>query len=174
MSWYILRAATRREKRAEESLREAGFSTFLPCVTRWERLGRDRRAKVDRPLFDGYMFAVIPDGQFMQVEGCDGVHAVLRYTTTNGLRAPRSVPDEIISALMQAEAAGEFDRTRNEVVRLAIGARVRVTEGPFSGLLGQVKAARGRERLSVFLDAIHRGVPPKPVDIAEDKLEAVA
>lgn len=172
MSWYILRAATRRETVADEALREAGFITYLPTVTAWNRLGRDKEhTEVKRPFLPGYLFVQIPDGAFKAAEQADGVHGVVRYTSNSGERCPRDVSERVICTVKAILATGEFDQ--HPPSQTKIGSIVRITTGPLASLIGQVRSVKRNGRLMVLLDAIQKGAPVKPVEIAEDKLEEV-
>lgn len=168
MSWYVVRTATRQEPRALKSLQEAGFGAYLPQVTRWERLGRlKERSLKRRPLFPGYLFAVIPDGLFFAAEDLDGVHAVLRYTSASGEQRPRSVPDALVATLLQAEAAGEFDNTEPEDPgRPRVGATMRVKSGGWWGHLAQIVGMDGPQRVKVLL-ALFGRMHEVTLDIAQ-------
>lgn len=176
MTWYIVRSATRQENRAVGSLREAGFTTYLPEIIRWERRGHAKeRAMMHRPLFPGYLFVRIPAGNFWAAEAADGVSGLLRYTTTSGERAPREAAVEIVTGLQQIIASGEHDdATPLQEQPVNPGQRVRVTAGKYGGCLGQIKAARGHKRVQVLLDAVARGGWPWKVEIPMADLEAVA
>ena len=73
MTWYVLRSATRREKTAAQSLRELGFTVYLPCETRWVRHARTKTSQT-YPLFSGYLFAQITQDDIWKAQAADGVH----------------------------------------------------------------------------------------------------
>lgn len=173
MTWYVVRVATRRETRAAQSLREAGFEAYLPTVKAYNRLGRDKhRSLVHRPFLPGYLFAKIPAGAFRQVEDLDGVHAVVRFTTRCGERAPQPVSEALVAVVRAIVATGEFDAKPPPETKL--GVVVRFTAGPLAGLIGKVKAAKRSGRLMVLLNADQRGAPVRPVEASAGDLEAVA
>src|SRR5260370_25994796 len=54
--WYVLFVRSNQEKRVAHGLDERGIEHFLPCyqaVRQW----KDRRVKLEPPLFPGYVFA---------------------------------------------------------------------------------------------------------------------
>jgi transcription antitermination factor NusG len=174
MNWYLIRAATRQELRAVNSLREAGFAAYCPMTTRWERVGlRQLREKRQIALFPGYLFVPIGDGQFAAVESADGVSSVLRYTTTNGERSPRSVPHGLVVALRIAEEAGSFDKTRNPEAPegLKVGQRVKVLVGAWWGHIATIISLDAQGRVGVLHTIFGRDTPAS-YDLKQ--LEAVA
>ena len=47
---------SRHEQVVREQLEKKGFEAFLPTIARWSRW-KDRKKKIDWPLFPGYCFA---------------------------------------------------------------------------------------------------------------------
>jgi transcription antitermination factor NusG len=173
--WYLVRTATRQEKRAVASLEEAAFEVYCPVEVRWERIGvRKMREKRERAYFPGYLFCRIGDGQFAAVESVDAVHAIVRYTTSSGERAPLKVPEGVVALVAKQDEAGEFDATRQDRPEMEFGAEVHVKAGPFVGLIGKVNSMRGPDRVRVLLDAIQRGAPVVPIELKVADIELVA
>ncbi|HEV8316926.1 MAG TPA: transcription termination/antitermination NusG family protein, partial [Vicinamibacterales bacterium] len=54
--WFALWTRSRHEQVVREQLEQKGVEAFLPTVTRWSRW-KDRKKKIDWPLFPGYCFA---------------------------------------------------------------------------------------------------------------------
>src|SRR4029453_18363229 len=57
--WYALRTRSRHEKRVRDQLLQRNVDTFLPLCESW-RQWKDRKKKIDLPLFPGYCFARFP------------------------------------------------------------------------------------------------------------------
>ena len=55
-SWFALWTRSRHEQVVREQLDQKHIEAFLPTVTRWSRW-KDRKKKIDWPLFPGYCFA---------------------------------------------------------------------------------------------------------------------
>ena len=53
-------------------LREKNIEAFLPTITRWSRW-KDRKKRIDWPLFPGYCFVRIAREDTMPVRKCTGV-----------------------------------------------------------------------------------------------------
>ena len=54
--WYALWTRSRHEQVVREQLEQKHIEAFLPTVARWSRW-KDRKKKIDWPLFPGYCFA---------------------------------------------------------------------------------------------------------------------
>jgi len=174
MTWYIVRSATRREKRAEAALKEIGVYAYCPKITRWERIGRRQfRDKRQHALFPGYLFAQIPDGFFAAVEAADGVSGVLRAVGASGEYSPYTIRDNDVSALYQAEMAGEFDKTREaeDDGRPKPGEQMRVKSGGWWGHIATITSLDGPNRVKVLLSLFGRQFETAMEDV---QLERVA
>jgi transcription antitermination factor NusG len=150
--WYILQATAWQEPRAIASLTELEVQSYLPCETVKRKLCR-REVIVHRALFPGYLFARIPDHLFHAATHAEGVRAPVRFTSATGERVPRTVNAGMVEALRAAQAAGDFDQTK-EVPKppLVQGDRVRITEGAFEGRLGNLLKFKSGDRMKVMLD----------------------
>lgn len=147
--WYILRAATRQEKRACESLTELKIEHYMPMETVKRKLGRKEEPH-DRALFPGYLFAQISDAMFHVAINADGVHAPVRKTNAAGERVPCSIPSGLVDVLREAQANGDFDHTK--VPPMGVGDSVRITEGPFEGRVGEIIKMKSGERIKLLLE----------------------
>jgi transcription antitermination factor NusG len=169
LSWYVVRAATNRERKAVAGLEEVGFGAYLPCRTRWVRHARVK-AKVKRPLFVGYLFVGIDhERQNMRAAAeVDGVHAFVRL----GGVAPRAVNAGIVEAIWAAEVEGVFDETKPPTVpRIGKGALLRITGGPFYGFVVQALDVPNKDKIRVLLSVFGR---ESPMEVDVRKVELVA
>ena len=55
-AWYAIWTRSRHEQMVREQLERKGYEAFLPTIPRWSRW-KDRKKKIDWPLFPGYCFA---------------------------------------------------------------------------------------------------------------------
>src|SRR5437667_1572065 len=159
--WYAAYTCANHEKQVAAELLGRGVEHFLPLygsVRRW----KDRRVKLDLPLFPGYVFvrlALVERLRVVQIPSVD------RLVGFNGL--PTALPDtemEIIrSGLSQSLRAEPHPF-------LTIGRRVRMTGGPFAGLEGVLTRKKGNLRVVVSLKLIQRSVV---VDVDAADVEAL-
>ena len=69
-------------------LREKNIEAFLPTITRWSRW-KDRKKRIDWPLFPGYCFVRIAPQDALPVLKCTGVVEII---SNQGVLA--AVPDQ--------------------------------------------------------------------------------
>lgn len=150
--WHLFVAAARCEEKACESLTQMGVSTFVPMETVERKLNREIEP-YDRPLFPGYVFALVSEGQFADAKRANYIRAAVMRHLPSGDRAPRVVPPGLVEALRAAQADGRFDRTKREPERpLEAGDMVRITDGSaFDGLVGTILELRGEARVALLL-----------------------
>jgi len=137
-----------------EQLRERNIEHFLPLyetVRRW----KDRRVRLQLPLFLGYVFVRLALQHRLQVLQ---IPSVVRLVSFNGLPTP--LPDEELEALRDGLAQG-FRVEPHPY--LTIGRRVRIVHGAFCGLEGILFRKKGHLRVVLSLDLIQRSLM---VDIA--------
>ena len=58
--------------------RQKGIEAFLPTITRWSRW-KDRKKKIDWPLFPGYCFARFEPNQRLPILSCAGVVSIVSF-----------------------------------------------------------------------------------------------
>lgn len=147
--WYAAQTCSRHEKRVSERLSANGIEGFLPLYTT-QRRWADRKAKVELPLFQGYIFVRIPLSNRMRVLQLPGV---VRLVSSRGQAV--SIDDTEIRSLRQGLATGGIAEPHPF---LKIGERVRVVMGPFAGCSGVLLRKKDSLRVVVSLDIIMRSV----------------
>lgn len=151
-SWYAVWTRSRHEDVVKSQLEKKFLRVFLPKVCKWSKR-RDRRKRIEKPLFPGYLFVrtlLHPQTQ-LDIVNCHGVVDVLGYS--EGVATP--VPDEEIDSiriLISSEAKVELHP------HLQVGEMVRVMSGPFDGVVGRIVEFRGRRRLVVSVDILQKSV----------------
>lgn len=154
LDWYVARAATRQEKRAEESLIDAGFAVYLPRLVRYGRDKAGRRKRIVQPLIPGYLFVGLPgDGAVHAALDADGVHDLARNVHD---RSPAPVLFEDVRGLVERELEGEFDRTRRQKEPPTRGDAVTVDAGKFQGWPAQMVELIPKERVKLLMQMFGR------------------
>jgi len=163
--WYAVQTKPRCESQAVAWLRRrTRVPIYLPKLEATRRRG-GRKVRVVEPLFPSYLFVrmpLLPEHWY----GVKWTPGVKDFVTCGGVPVP--VPDEAI-ALLQA-------RDRHGVITLEpawpTGTVVRITAGPFMGLVGVLERPTTRaERVRVLLRFM-RTVAPVEVETVD--LEQVA
>ena len=88
--WFAIWTRSRHEHVVREQLERKQIEAFLPTVTRWSRW-KDRKKKVDWPLFPGYCFARFDHRERLPILKCTGVVNIISF---EGELAP--IPDHEI------------------------------------------------------------------------------
>lgn len=147
--WYAAYICANHEKRVAAQLAERSVEHFLPLyesVRRW----KDRRVKLEMPLFPGYVFVRLALRERLKVVQAPGV---VRLVGFNGM--PAALPEEEMEALRKGL---EHGLRAEPHPYLAVGRRVRVTKGPLAGLTGTLLRWKGNWRVVLTLDLIQRAV----------------
>ena len=159
--WFAAYTCGNHEKRVAEALTGKGVEHFLPLyesVRRWS----DRKMRLQRPLFPGYVFVRIASQERLSVQRVQGV---VRLVGFNGQLA--ALPDDEIEILRRALTA-QVSAAPHPF--LAAGARVRIVRGPLAGLCGVTVRRKGSTRVVLSIELIQRSVV---VDLDAADLEAI-
>jgi transcription antitermination factor NusG len=113
-------------------------------VRKW----KDRRVRLDLPLFPGYVFVRLGTQDRLRVLQTPGVAKLVGF---GGI--PAALPDEEIEALKKGLVRGLRAEPHSF---LSAGRRVRVKAGPLEGVEGIVVRKRNGLRLVISLDLIQR------------------
>jgi transcription antitermination factor NusG len=153
--WVAFYTLSRREKDLMRKLEAAEVPFYGPLVKRRLRSpgGRTRVSHV--PLFSGYVFARVDDGQRRSA------------LATNTVARWLPVPDEValIADLRAVKQLIESDRPLTPEARLEPGQLVRVRSGALRGLEGSVLKRHGRDRLVVAVRFLNQGVSMELEDV---------
>ncbi|HTH23631.1 MAG TPA: transcription termination/antitermination NusG family protein, partial [Vicinamibacterales bacterium] len=93
-SWYAIWTRSRHEKIVRDQLEKQGdVDVFLPTIGKWSRW-KDRKKKIDWPLFPGYVFARFVADERIGILKVDGVVQII---SNNGMLSP--IPEEEIESI---------------------------------------------------------------------------
>lgn len=178
-AWYCIRTATRQEHKVVEGLHDLAYEhrldlqAYLPCETRWNRLSKVKTIK-QVPMLPGYLFVQIDAEHLWRVDKIEHVYQILGWSTHRTTTEAAKLAS-FVTELRTAEAEGDFNKTgRNKHHpklrhKLSKGQRVRIVEGSFTGLIGQIVALKGTDRVRVLLSLFGREVP---IELAAKEAEA--
>jgi transcription antitermination factor NusG len=156
--WFAVWTRSRHEQVVREQLERKQIDAFLPTITRWSRW-KDRRKKIDWPLFPGYCFARFNPSDTLPVLKCTGVVSIV---CVEGRPAP--IPEyELDSIRVLVDSQFQYDPC--PLVRE--GMMVEVVHGPLKGVIGRlIRKDAQRAQLVLSVDLIGQGVSVK-VDAAD-------
>ena len=157
LRWYAAQTCANHEKRVGEQLEQRTVEAYLPLyesVRRW----KDRRVRLELPLFPGYVFVHLALRDRMRVLQTPSVVCLVSFGGQ-----PAALPDQEIETLRQ----GLTRELRAEPHKyLKAGQRVRVRSGPLCGLEGLLARKKNRTRFVISFEPIMRSVAVE-IDVAE-------
>ena len=146
--WYALWTHSHCEQLVQGQLDARGFEVFLPTIGVWSwRAGVKHRIR--RPLFPGYLFVRddLCGARYVELLKARGLVGVLGGQEGG----PGEIPDIEIDAI---RALVHSELPASPYPYLQTGQRVRITEGPLTGVEGILvdrRAGKGLLVLSVHL-----------------------
>lgn len=129
LNWYVLYTTSRAEKKVAQRLEEKGLEVFLPMIEEL-RQWSDRKKKVQKALFNGYLFVKTTKADLwntLQVPGAvkfvhfAGEHATVRQSEIN-----------IIKRILKTGVAIETDNSE-----IQPGEQVKIIGGALEGMVGE-------------------------------------
>ncbi len=148
-SWFALWTRSRHEQFVRSQLERKHIEAFLPTIARWSRW-KDRKKRIDWPLFPGYCFARFDPGARLAVLTCVGV---VRIVSTEG--EPTPIPDPEIEGIRRLV---ETDLAFDPCPLIKEGTRVEVMHGPLKGISGRLVRKNDKARLVLAVDLIGQAV----------------
>ncbi len=143
--WYALWTRSRHEQVVCEQLAQKQIESFLPTVTRWSRW-KDRKKKIDWPLFPGYCFARFDGRDRLPILKCTGVVNII---SIEGEPAP--IPEREIDGIRQLV---ESELAYDPCPMIHEGMLVEVVHGPLKGVVGRLLRKNEKARLVLSVDLI--------------------
>ena len=155
--WYALWTRSRHEQVVREQLERKHVEAFLPTVTRWSRW-KDRKKKIDWPLFPGYCFARFDARERLPILKCAGVVNIISF---EGEPAP--IPEHELDAI---RTLIESELAYDPCPMIREGMMVEVAHGPLKGVIGRLIRKGAHARLVLSVDLIGQAVSVE-VDAAD-------
>ncbi len=146
LRWYVLFVRSNQERQVAHRLHERGVEHLLPSyssIRQW----KDRRVKLELPLFPGYVFVRLPLCERMQALTVPNVVSLIGRKD-----APSSVSEEEIAWIRNASLSGRAE----PYPHLAAGDRVMITSGVMAGMKGILLRKQNSMRVVVSIESICR------------------
>ena len=161
LRWYAAHIRSRHEKKVAKQLEERKIDHLLPLYVvskRWS----DRVARVELPLFPGYLFVHIPLENRLNVLQVPGVVGLV---SSRGEPVPLPDPDlERLRRCLSNQVKAEPHPY------LKIGTKVRIINGAMQGLEGILLKQKDSVRVVISVEQIMRSIA---VDISFADIEPV-
>lgn len=159
--WFAVQTRHHHEKRVAERLERVRMETFLPTHCAVHRWSNGVRATVELPLFPCYLFVRFNRTQRVQLLQDAGV---IGLAASN--RSPTPIAD---NEIFQLRSVADSLKAEPHPY-LAIGEKVRVIAGPFSGIQGILLRQKHGLRVVVSIEIIMRSLT---VEVSELDIEPV-
>lgn len=164
LAWFALLVRSRHEFMTRDELLRKGIDAFLPSVLKLQQW-RDRRKRVEFPVFPGYLFVHItphPE-EFLHVIKTRGTVTLVSLVPGH----PTPVAEQEIHALQKVIASGEpFDVYPG----YRLGARVKIRRGPLEGAEGVLAKKEEPQMFFVNVEILGRSVG---IRICADDVELI-
>jgi transcriptional antiterminator NusG len=148
-AWFAVWTRSRHEAAVFQQLQTKGVRAFLPTITRWSHW-KDRKKRIEWPLFPGYCFTHIDPADALAVLKCAGVVSLVSFEGR-----PAAIPDrEIESVRTLVESDLKFD----PCPLISEGDLVEVVCGPLRGVVGRLLRKGAHARLVVSVGLVGQGV----------------
>ena len=160
LEWFAVWTRSRHEQVVREQLEKKRYDVFLPTITRWSRW-KDRKKKIDWPLFPGYCFAQFDPENALPILKCTGV---VNIVSVEG--KPAAIPEyELDSIRLLVGSELQFD----PCPLIHEGMMVEVIHGPLRGVVGRLLRKNApKATLVLSVDLIGQAVSVE-VDAADVK-----
>ncbi len=159
--WYAAYTRAKHEKSVAEQFTRRSVEHFLPLyesVRRW----KDRRVRLELPLFHGYVFVRLALRDRLQVLQVPGVAHLVGFSGR-----PAALPQAEMDALRTSLASGIRVEPHPY---LTAGRRVRIKAGPLAGMEGILLRRKSGLRIVLSIDMIRRAVA---VEMESSEIEPV-
>lgn len=161
--WYVLYTTSRAEKKVADRLQEKGWEVYLPMVEEL-RQWSDRKKKVQKALFSGYVFVQTTRIQLWE---CLQEPGAVKFVHFSGVHA--TVRDEEIELIRRLMATGVT--VEIEGGTLEIGQKVRVIGGALLNFEGECIEKGNKDyfliRIPGILQTLMVNIPRKFLQILE-------
>jgi transcription antitermination factor NusG len=155
--WYALWTRSRHEQVVRDQLEQKQIEAFLPTITKWSRW-KDRKKKIDWPLFPGYCFARFNVRERLPILKCTGVVNIISFEGE-----PAAIPEHELESIRQLV---ESDLAYDPCPLIHEGMMVEVMHGPLKGVVGKLVRKNEKARLVLAVDLIGQAVSVE-VDAAD-------
>jgi transcriptional antiterminator NusG len=160
--WTVIYVASRQEKVVAQRLAQLNITHYLPLVNR-VRIWADRRKTVEMPLFNGYIFVSPDERQHAAVLQIPGVVNFIRF---NG--KPAIVRNDEIQMIRKLVTHGYDIEAMGLSPETPPGTKVKVVQGIFLGLTGELLETGNGQQLLIVLEGIRQGIrvklPPEALE----------
>jgi len=148
--WSAVSLKPNQANKAEANLSQQGFNYICPKIKVTKRQ-KNKFINKTELLFPGYLFVEINivNGDVRKVQSTYGVSSIIRFGSEIGI-----VPEAFMSALMTNSGF----KNRLHIETLMSGQQVKITKGPFAGLIGKLSQVDTSTRVKCLFNLMSGNV----------------
>ncbi len=150
LNWYVMYTTSRAEKKVSKRLLEKGVENFLPMVEEL-RQWSDRKKKVQKALFNGYIFVKTSKAQLWEALQVPGA---VKFVNFSGEHA--TVRDEEIEAIKRIVETGVAVETDSS--EIGKGEMVNILGGPLQGMHGECVNRGNKDYFIIRIPGINQNL----------------
>jgi len=150
LKWYVMYTASRSEKKVATRLRENGKEVYLPIIEEL-RQWSDRKKKVERPLFNGYVFVKTTRNELWE---CLQIPGAVKFVHFSGQHA--TVRDEELATIERIISTGVAIESDGSVIEP--GEKVEVIGGALQNMTGEVIEKGNKDYFLIRIPSINQNM----------------
>ncbi|MBN7815526.1 UpxY family transcription antiterminator [Algoriphagus pacificus] len=150
LKWYVMYTASRSEKKVAARLKENGKEVYLPIVEEL-RQWSDRKKKVERPLFNGYVFVKTRRNELWE---CLQVPGAVKFVHFSGQHA--TIRDEELETIARVISTGVAIESDGSVIEP--GEKVEVIGGALQNMTGEVIEKGNKDYFLIRIPSIYQNM----------------
>lgn len=150
LKWFVMYTASRSEKKVADRLTERGWEVYLPMVEEL-RQWSDRKKKVKRALFNGYVFVKTRRNQLWE---CLQVPGAVKFVHFSGHHA--TVRDEVLDTIKRIVDTGVDVETDGSEIEP--GEKVKVIGGPLQNMSGECIERGNKDYFLIRIPGIYQNM----------------
>ena len=150
LKWYVMYTTSRSEKKVADRLRDRGVEVYLPIVEEL-RQWSDRKKKVQKALFNGYVFVKTNRNQLWE---CLQVPGAVKFVHFAGNHA--TVKDEVLDMIKRIVETGVAIETDGSDIEA--GEKVKVIGGPLQNMVGEVIERGNKDYFMIRIPGIYQNM----------------
>ncbi|UZD22611.1 UpxY family transcription antiterminator [Algoriphagus halophytocola] len=150
LKWYVMYTASRAEKKVADRLVEKGWEVYLPMIEEL-RQWSDRKKKVKRAMFNGYVFVKTRRNQLWE---CLQEPGAVKFVHFSGQHATLRDEDiEVIQRVVETGVDVESDGSEIDP-----GEKVKVIGGPLQHMTGEVIEKGNKDYFLIRIPGIYQNL----------------
>jgi transcription antitermination factor NusG len=150
LKWYVMYTASRSEKKVADRLKDRGVEVYLPIVEEL-RQWSDRKKKVQKALFNGYVFVKTRRNQLWE---CLQVPGAVKFVHFSGHHA--TVREEVLDMIKRIVETGVAIETDGSEIEP--GEKVKVIGGPLQHMIGEVIERGNKDYFMIRIPGIYQNI----------------